>query len=115
MENKGEELESGSKEEIMRKAKPDVTIEKVTEVTKKAYERKIADDIVVFVTNLDDFEDADAFTMLYVKAVNNILEANKENFRIDENEVRKVISETDQRFVYGEGVCDECEDEGSID
>jgi hypothetical protein len=28
---------------------------------------------------------------------------------IDETEVRKIIAETDERFVYGEEVCEECE------
>ena len=115
MENKGDVTGSGSKEEIIKKAEPEATIEKVIALTKKAYERKTADEIVPFVTNLDDFDEADIFTMLYVKAVNSILEADKENFKIDENEVRKIISETDQRFVYGEGICDECEEEGSTE
>jgi hypothetical protein len=111
MESKDDVLKSRSKEEIIRKAEPAVTIEKVTEATKKAVERKTADDILIFVQNLDDFDEADIFAMLYVKAVNNNLESNKENYRIDENEVRKIISETDERFVYGLEVCEECEEE----
>jgi Asp-tRNA(Asn)/Glu-tRNA(Gln) amidotransferase C subunit len=111
MEIKGDVTSSGTKEEIIKKAEPEATIEKIIALTKKAYERKTADEIVPFVMNLDDYDEADIFTMLYVKAVNSILEADKENFKIDENEVRKIISETDQRFVYVEGVCEECEDE----
>ncbi len=49
------------------------------------------------------------FTTLYIKAVNNTLASNKENYRIDANEVRKIIAETDGRFVYGREVCEECE------
>jgi hypothetical protein len=48
---------------------------------------------------LDDFEEADMFTMLYTKAVNNTLESNKENYRIDENVVRNIIAEKDERLV----------------
>ncbi len=48
------------------------------------------------------------FTTLYIKAVNNTLASNRENYRIDANEVRKIIAETDE-FVYGEEVCEECE------
>ena len=48
---------------------------------------------------MDDFEEADTFTTLYTKAVNNTLESNKENYRIDENEVRNIIAEKDERFV----------------
>jgi hypothetical protein len=114
MENKDSVLKSGSREQIIREAEPTATIEKVTEATKKAVERKTANDIAIFVQNFDDFEDSDAFIMLYVKAVNNSLEYDMENYRIDENEVRKIIAETDERFVYGEEVCDEYEDDEEI-
>jgi len=96
-------------EQIIRKKEPTVTTEKVTTKTKKAFEQKTASDILVFVQNLDDFEEADIFTTLYIKAVNKNLESNKENYIIDENAVRKIIAETDGRFVYGEEVCEECE------
>jgi hypothetical protein len=110
MENKDDVLQSRSKEQIIRKAEPSVTIEKVTKATKKAFEQKTANDILIFVHNLDDFEEADTFTTLYIKAVNNALESNKETYKIDENEVRKIIVEADERFVYGEEVC-ECGEE----
>jgi hypothetical protein len=55
--------------------------------------------MLIFVQNLDDSEEADMFTMLYTKAVNNTLESNKENYRIDENEVRNIIAEKDERLV----------------
>ena len=48
---------------------------------------------------MDDFEEADTFTTLYTKAVNNTLESNKENYRIDENEVRNIIAKKDERLV----------------
>jgi hypothetical protein len=102
-------IEKWREEQIIRKKEPTVTIEKVTTTTKKVFEQKTANDILIFVHNLDDFEEADMFTALYIKAVNNTLESNKENYRIDENEVRKIIAETDDRFVYGEEVCEECE------
>ncbi len=85
-------------------------MEKVTKATKKAFEQKTANDILIFVQNLDDFEEADTFIMLYIKALNNTLESNKENYRIDENEVRKIIAENDARFLYGEEVCEEDEE-----
>jgi hypothetical protein len=102
-------IEKWREEQIIKKGKPAVTIEKVTTTTKKAFEQKTANDILIFVQNFDDFNEADMFTTLYIKAVNNNLESNKENYRIDANEVRKTIAETDQRFVYGEEVCEECE------
>ena len=102
-------IEKWREEQIIRKEKPTVTIEKVTITTKKAFEQKTANDILIFVQNFDDFDDADMFTTLYIKAVNNILASNKENYRIDANEVRKIIAETDGRFVYGREICEECE------
>jgi ribosomal protein L17 len=111
MDNNDDTLKSKSKEQIIRTAEPIVTIEKVTTTTKKAFERKTANEILIFVQNLDDFDEADTFIMLYIKALNNTLESNKENYRIDENEVRKIIAETDDRFVYGEEVCEEYEEE----
>ena len=78
---------------------------------KIALEQKIATYILIFVQSLDDFEEADAFTTLYIKAVNNALESNDETYRIDKNEVIKIIAETDERFIYGEEVCEECEGE----
>lgn len=106
MENKDDVSQSRSKEEIIRKAEPAVTIEKVTAATKKAVERKTANDILILVQNLDDFEEADIFTMLYVKAVNNSLESGKETYIIDEDEVRKILAEDDERFECGEEVCE---------
>jgi len=104
-------IEKWREEQMIRKEKPTVTIEKVTTTTKKAFEQKTANDILIFVQNFDDFDDADMFTTLYIKAVNNTLASNKENYRIDANEVRKIISETDGRFVYGREVCEECEED----
>jgi hypothetical protein len=46
---------------------------------------------------------------VYIKAVNKNLESNKKKYIIDENAVRKIIAETDGRFVYGEEVYEECE------
>ena len=102
-------IEKWREEQIIRKKEHTVTIEKVTKTTKKVFEQKIAKDILIFVQNLDDFDEADMFTALYIKAINNTLKSNKENYRIDENEVRKIIGETDERFVYGKEVCEECE------
>jgi hypothetical protein len=79
---------------------------------KIALEQKTATYILLFVQSLDNFEEADTFTTLYIKAVNNILESNNETYRIDKNEGRKIIAETDERFVYGKGVGEECEEDG---
>ena len=49
------------------------------------------------------------FTTLYTKVVNNTLESNKENYRIDENEVRNIIAKKDERLVYREELCEEYE------
>jgi hypothetical protein len=103
--------EKWREEQTIRKAEPNVTIEKVTKTMKKTLEQKTANCILIFVQSLDDFEEADTFTTLYIKAVNNALESNKETYRIDQNEVRKIIAEADERFVYGEEVCEECEGE----
>jgi len=111
MENQDDVLKSRSREQIIRKAEPTVTIGKVTKTMKIVLEQKTANDILIFVKSLDDFEEADTFTTLYIKAVNNALESNKETYRIDKNEVKKIIAETDERFVYGEEVCEECEGE----
>jgi len=111
MGNNDDVLKSRSKEQIITEAEPNVTIEKVTKLTKKALEQKTASDILTFVQNLDDFEEADIFLTLYIKALNNTLASNKENYRIDENEVRKIIAETDGRFVYGEEICGGFEEE----
>ena len=98
--------EKWREEQINRKKEPTIIIEKVTKTTKKVFEQKTANDILIFVHNLDDFEEADMFTALYIKAVNNALESNDETYRIDKNEVRKIIAETDERFIYGEEECE---------
>lgn len=67
-------------EQIIRKEESTVTTEKVTTKTKKAFEQKTANYILVFVQNLDDFEEADISKTLYIKAVNKNLESNKENY-----------------------------------
>ena len=51
-------------EQIIRKEESTVTTEKVTTKTKKTFEQKTANDIFVFVQNLDDFEEADIFKKL---------------------------------------------------
>ena len=79
MGNNDDVLKSRSKEQIITEAEPNVTIEKVTKLTKKALEQKTASDILTFVQNLDDFEEADIFLTLYIKALNNTLASNKEN------------------------------------
>lgn len=94
--------------EIIRKEEPTITT-KNSDNKEKAFEQKTARDILIFVQNLDDFEEADMFTTLYTKVVNNTLESNKENYRIDENEVRNIIAKKDERLVYREELCEEYE------
>ena len=111
MDNNGDISILESKEQRINKATPTVTMEKVATATKKAFEQKTANDILTLVQNLDDFEEADSLIMLYVKALNNTLESNKENYRIDENDVIKIIAETDKRFVCREEAYEEYEEE----
>ena len=96
---------------MIKEAESSVTIEEATKSTKKVFEQKIASDILTFLQNLDDFDEADVFLLLYTKALNRTLEFKKEDYRIDEEDVRKMIAETDERFVYGEEICEKCEEE----
>ena len=67
MGNNDDVLRSRSKEQIIKEAEPNLTIEKVTKLTKKELEQKTASDILIFVQNLDDFEEADLFTSCTLK------------------------------------------------
>ncbi len=70
MEKYDDVSKSRNEEQIIWKADPTCTMEKVTKATKKTFEQKTANDILTFVQNLDDFEDADTFIKLYIKALN---------------------------------------------
>jgi hypothetical protein len=70
MEKYDDISKSRSEEQIIWKADPTCTMEKVTKATKKTFEQKAANDILTLVQNLDDFEDADKLIELYIKASN---------------------------------------------
>jgi len=71
MDNNGDVSILESKEQRINKATPTVTMEKVTTATKKAFEQNIANNILTLMQNLDDFEDAEMFIKLYLKALKN--------------------------------------------
>lgn len=60
-------------------------------------ELKEAVEILSYVQNLDDTEEAQEFARLWIKAVNNGLEAAREPL-LDENKIMQHIREVDNRF-----------------
>lgn len=66
-------------------------------MTNENVELKEAVEILSYVQNLDDEEEAQEFARLWIKAVNNGLEAAREP-KLDEDKIMQHIRDVDRRF-----------------